>query len=398
MITDIHEKIREAIRKDINQPNTNNIIADFMSYSLPYSQEDAQYTEDMPWGRIAKRIKEDPNVLKSRDMAYAISAGFRSSNKIYALDEYNFALDMMEKLKKLKEDGIITEKQFQETLSLKSPETGETLLTQIMKDCLNLTRGKSNIKMLNRLIETGVDVNVPNARGQYPLQIIEHYQNIRKKNIEYSVEKGLVSRDFVSEDYTFPKEKKLIEEKTSKETLEKIKENTKVNLAYKKTQKKRAYVTESDRDISTWKENGPQGYAYAINVVQPTYLSEDSWSIDTIILPGRYVIYEGRGEEQQLIPVESFYKKQLTLYLIENKKLKAVEGGEILRTLAGGSSEKAITMLSAKTTLNTKAKASVSKIKKQDMTKIKDSLKQLEGASDKLFKRLKGKIFKKAKN
>ena len=134
-------------------------------------------------------------------MAYAISASFRSSTKIYALDEYNFALDMVEKLKKLKEDGIITEQQFLETLSLKSPETGETLLTQIMKDCLNLTRGKSNIKMLNRLIETGVDVNVPNARGQYPLQIIEHYQNIRKKNIEYSVEKGLVSRDFVSEDY-----------------------------------------------------------------------------------------------------------------------------------------------------------------------------------------------------
>ena len=48
MITDIHEKIREAMRKDINQPNSNNIIADFMSYSLPYSQNDGKYTEDMP--------------------------------------------------------------------------------------------------------------------------------------------------------------------------------------------------------------------------------------------------------------------------------------------------------------------------------------------------------------
>ena len=117
MITDIHEKIKEKIRNDIHQPNSSNIIADFMNYSLPYrfeKNEEAQnrYAGDNPWSRIATKIKENPDVLKSQDMAYAVSASFRSSTQIYAKDEFCFAMDIMEKLKVLKDDGIISETLF----------------------------------------------------------------------------------------------------------------------------------------------------------------------------------------------------------------------------------------------------------------------------------------------
>ena len=406
MITDIHEKIKEKIRATINQPDSDNIIAYFMSYSLPYrldnDNESDKYAGDDPWSKIAKKIKENPDVLKSEDMAYAISASFRASNKIYSTDEFDFAFDIMEKLKVLKDDGIITEAQFQGVLGLKSPETGETLLTHTMKDALNLSRGSSNMQMFNRLLEVGLDVNIPNARGQYPIQIIQHYQNIRKKNIEYSIEKKLVSKDFINEDYTFPNEKRIVEERTSKEIIEKIKQNMakpdEAKVKYKKTHKSRAFVSDIEIDVSSWRESGPQGYAYAINVLEPTYLTDDYWRIDTLISPGKYVVYEGRGENMQVIAVEEFYNNRAYLYLLDaqGKKLKEVDSREVLKTLAGGQPEKTLAAPVIKPKVNEVAKKIDQAINKNlDITNIKTGLKQLEGASDKLLKKITGKFFKK---
>ena len=403
MITDIHEKIKEQIRTKIKELSPDSIIVDFMSYSLPYRTENAdKYAGDDPWCKIAKKIKENPNVLKSQEMAYAISASFRVSNQIYATDEFDFSLDIMDKLKVLKEDGIITEAEFQEVLALKSPETGETLLTKIMKDALNLTRGSATMQMFNRVLDAGVDVNFPNAREQYPFQIMQHFYNVRKRNIEYSIEKGLVSKDFVSSEYIFPNEKRLIEEKTTKETLEKIKLNTEqkdeVKPKFKKTPKVRAYVTISGTDVSTWRENGPQGYAYAISVAEPTYIMENFWAIDTLILPGKYVVYEGRGEEQQLISVDKFYNGSYCLYLLDSqgKKLKAVDSKEILKTLAGGQAEKTLTTPNLQKVGDNVVKQLDKTIAKNlDIKNLKTGLKQLEGASNKLFKKITGKLFKK---
>ena len=153
----------------------------------------------LTWGakdRSVEILKENPEILNTKKMATTISPDNTSLYNPRA-DSYNLAFGVVGALCQYRDEGIISKEQFNRTINTPSPETGETLLTSVLKETLkkaqevdqsNDTRSSvmrsyairdlnGYSAILRDLIDQNgkirADVNVPNLRGQYPLELIQ---------------------------------------------------------------------------------------------------------------------------------------------------------------------------------------------------------------------------------
>ncbi len=137
-------------------------------------------------------LKENPEILNTKEMATTISPDVTGS--IPSPDSYNLAFRVVDALCKYRDEGIISEEQFNRTINTPSPVTGETLLTSVLKNTLKAAQTAEKSKdsfwrsaalkdmdgfssRLRDLIDQNgkirVNVNIPNLRGQYSLELIQ---------------------------------------------------------------------------------------------------------------------------------------------------------------------------------------------------------------------------------
>lgn len=101
--------------------------------------------------------------------------------------------NIVQNSKMLEQKGIAPEGFVQKLLNEPLPKSGETLLTGALKNTIqNHAADKSwETKEFTRfLIEQGADVNTPNKKGQYPLELIINGQKQGMKDSDFGVIKS----------------------------------------------------------------------------------------------------------------------------------------------------------------------------------------------------------------
>lgn len=142
--------------------------------------------------RSIEILKENPEILNTKKMATTISPDV--TERTPSPDSYNLAFRVVDALCKYRDEGIISEEQFNRTINTPSPTIGETLLTSVLKNTLKAAQTVEKSKdsfwrsaalkdmdgfssRLRDLIDQNgkirVDVNIPNLRGQYPLELMQ---------------------------------------------------------------------------------------------------------------------------------------------------------------------------------------------------------------------------------
>lgn len=249
-------------------------------------------------------LKENQEILNTKKIATTISLDNTRVNS--SPDSYNLAFRVVDTLCKYRDEGIISEEQFKKTINTPSPETGETLLTSVLKETLRAAQKVEKtsdkfwrsvaIKDLNGfssrlrdLIDQNgkirADMNVPNLRGQYPLQLIrsmsdgEHLHSLLTTEhnciwmatnpaVEAKIKHGMTGKSDIEkvEDKAFPKIKALL-----------LRTGTDPN---------------DPENANNWSVNNP-GDVSVLKMEKPSYLAsqtKDALSIARILEPGEYLL------------------------------------------------------------------------------------------------------------
>lgn len=107
--------------------------------------------------------------------------------------------NILQNSKMLEQKGIVPDGFVQKLLNKPLPKSGETLLTGSLK---NLIRNHGSdmlsetMRHIGFLIEQGVDVNAPNEKGQYPLELIFAGQKKGMKDSDFGILKSEGHRAF----------------------------------------------------------------------------------------------------------------------------------------------------------------------------------------------------------
>ena len=249
-------------------------------------------------------IKENPEILDTKHMAATISPNNIGVNP--SPDLYNLAFRVVDTLCEYRDKGIISEEQFKKTINTPSFETGETLLTSILKETLKAAQKVEKISdkfwkseaiknlngfssRLRDLIDQNgkirADMNVPNLRGQYPLELIrsmsdgEHLHNLLTTEhncilaatnpaIEAKIKHGITGKSDIEkvEDKALPKIKALL---------------------------LRTGIDPNDpKNANNWEVQNPDDVS-VLKVEKPSYLAsetKDALSIARIREPGEYLL------------------------------------------------------------------------------------------------------------
>lgn len=164
--------------------------------SKDYEKLADEFLTTLTWNaedRSVEILKENPEILNTKKMATTISPDHSNGNN-YSPNSYNLAFRVVDALCEYRDKGIITEDQFNRTINTPSPVTGETLLTSVLKETLHaaqkVEKCSDDIRKtyllrdmdgyasrLDELIDQNgkikANVNIPNLRGQYPLEMVQ---------------------------------------------------------------------------------------------------------------------------------------------------------------------------------------------------------------------------------
>ena len=311
--------------------------------------------------RCLEILKENPEILNTDEIANTLSPNY-SGTYIPTPDSYDLALRIVDTLCKYRNRGIISQEQVNNTLNSPSTETGETLLTSVLKETLKRAEKVKNTSgswhryaledfepfkdLLDDLInpkgKIRLDVNAPNLRGQYPLALIGNccdgdnlhdlltteHDYIRKATnpvTEAKIKHGLTEKIAVNQinDETLPKTKALLV-------------STEVD-------------PNNPREVDEfWMKD--QNEVSVLKVDKPSYLTSDlkePLSISRIFEPGEYLLRHSQSDSVAVYnpkKLKEWYN--INMFLNYGGKWKQIPQDKICETLnsPGGKSTKENTL------------------------------------------------------
>lgn len=113
-------------------------------------------------------IRKNKEILKWIEFAESLES-YVDINYFKAVE------NILQNSKMLEQKGIVPEGFYQKLLNGPLPKSGETLLTGTLKTIIKnhaADRSSETMRFASFLIEQGADVNIPNKKGQYPLELI----------------------------------------------------------------------------------------------------------------------------------------------------------------------------------------------------------------------------------
>ena len=292
----------------------------------------------------AEIIKKNPQLLESEMMRKAISP-YNKMNAHTATGEYEFedALEMVGKLKTLRNKNVISEEQFNKAINTQSPDIGETFLTHAIKLAVKEANkspyyGKKYLEVIDRALSAGFDCNVPNARGQYPLELIKEVDIEAHRTGLATIKNPITIAEF-DQKPTFEKVLNKIDQLTTKLSKVRIKMPPEMQVDVvddRNTPKTNAHVTKYDiGDVIKDKSYYSEDPVWMAKVERPSYLASDiqkSTDIAWILPRGEYVI--AQQSYDHISSMEEFKEGKKTFYATSsNGTIRKVSPDQIVSTI-----------------------------------------------------------------
>ena len=304
------KKMQSALPKSFSAASPNPYIKticfkNFKDFDIGKSDEDKFKAFQTAWmynrsDVAAQIIKENPDLLLSEPMKKKLSP-YDELNPHSATGEYKFeyALKMIEQLKYLQNQGAITDEQFKAAVNTQSPVTGETFLTHAIKLAVQQEGkspyyGKNYLAVIDKALAMGLDCNIANARGQYPLELIEK----AKEDVPNSKPRFVFDKN-QAQAPDFSELRQIISERTSSITKVRMKMPAKshINILNDENAPKiKADISYNAGDVTdvfypskTWFVKADQPSYLASDIKQPT-------DVARILPKGDYVISENPSE------------------------------------------------------------------------------------------------------
>ena len=277
----------------------------------------------------AQIIKENPHLLESDMMRKALSPYDKlnphSHTGAYAFEH---ALEMAGNLKYLLNKKVISEEQFNKAVNTQSPDIGETFLTHAIKLAVQEADkspyyGRNYLEVIDLALSAGLDCNVPNARGQYPLELIKEVDIEAHRAGVAKIRNPMIlfQRDIKP---TFAGVTKKIDGLTGQVTkvrISKLEPHAQVGVVDDmNAPKMSAHVTQYDQGDVIEKKYYSEAPVWMAKVERPSYLASDIQKPTDIawLLPkGEYVV--AKQSFEHISSVEEFKKGEKTLYTSLNE-------------------------------------------------------------------------------
>lgn len=299
----------------------------------------------------AQIIKENPELLESEPMKKFLSP-YDKMNAHTSTGEWRFekALEMVEKLKYLRNKGVITSEQFNKTVNTQSPDIGETLLTHAVKLAVKEAGespyyGKNYLEIIDRALSAGLDCNVPNARGQYPLELIKEV-DIEAHRVGLARVKNSLSIMELDNKPTFAKIAQEMDKLTNPVTkvrINKLEPHVQADIVDDKNAPKiKGDVSRYNFGANMSKELYSEADVWTVKVERPSYLASDIQNPADIawILPkGEYVV--AQKPYDHISSIEEFKKGKKTLYVSDKDGAgKIVPAEKVVSTILATQKDK----------------------------------------------------------
>ena len=322
----------------------------FKDFDFENTDEEKFEAFDTAWhykrpNEAAKIIKENPHLLESEIMRQALSP-YDKMNAHRTTGAYQFedALKLVRKLKVLRKNNVISEEQFNKAINTQSPDIGETFLTHAIKLAVREANkspyyGKKYLKVIDRALSAGLDCNVPNARGQYPLELIKEV-DIEAHRAGLATVRNPISRAELDQIPTFEEVANKIDRLTSPVTkvrIDKMPPKMQVDIVDDRNAPKiNAHVTPYNiGDVIKDKSYYSEDPVWTAKVERPSYLASDIQKPTDIawILPkGEYVIAQQSFDH--ISSMEEFRKGEKIFYTThKNGITKKVSPDQIISTI-----------------------------------------------------------------
>ncbi len=292
-------------------------------------------------------IKKNPQLLESEVMRKALSP-YDKMNAHCATGKYQFedALEMVDRLKTLRDKNVISEEQFNKAVNAQSPDIGETFLTHAIKLAVQEASkspyyGSNYLEVIDRALSAGLDCNVANARGQYPLELIKEVDIEAHQMGVASIKNSIMKAEFDSKP-TFASIAAKIHKLTNRVTKARIDilpPNPKRQVGIvndRNVPKTNAKVTQYDvGDVIEDKRHYSESPVWMVRVERPSYLASDikkPTDIAWILPKGEYVIAQQPFDHiSSLKEFEEGKKNFYTTY--KNGTIRKVSPDQIVSTI-----------------------------------------------------------------
>lgn len=293
----------------------------------------------------AEIIKKNPQLLESEMMRKALSP-YDKMNAHTTTGEYQFedALEMVGKLKTLRNKNVISEEQFNKAINTQSPDIGETFLTHAIKLAVQEASkspyyGSNYLEVIDRALSVGLDCNVPNARGQYPLELIKEV-DIEAHRMGVATIKNPISKANFDKKPTFEKVLNKIDKLTNPVTkvrIDKMPPKMQVDIVEDRNAPKiNAHVTSYDiGDVIKDKSYYSEAPVWMAKVERPSYLASDiekPTDIAWVLPKGEYIVASQSFDH--ISSMEEFKEGKKTFYTThKDGTARKVSPDQIVRTI-----------------------------------------------------------------
>lgn len=349
------EKMKDALpnsfsMKDIDRYDKKICFLNFKDFDFGKTDKEKFEAFDKAWRYnrpdvAAQIIKENPHLLESEIMRKTLCP-YDKQNAHTATGEWRFeqALEMVDKLKVLQNKKVISEEQFNKAINTQSPDIGETFLTHAIKLAVQEAGkspyyGSKYLEVIDKALSAGLDCNVPNARGQYPLELIKKV-DIEAHRAGVATIRNEISRAEFDSRPTFAKVAQKMENltgPTTKVRIDKMIPQMQVDVVDDRNAPKiNAHVTEYDigdviKDKSYYRENP----VWMAKVERPSYLASDipnPTDIAWLLPKGEYVVAQQSFDH--ISSMEEFKQGKKTLYTTKKGQTKKVPAEKIAETIS----------------------------------------------------------------
>ena len=295
----------------------------------------------------AEIIKKNPQLLESEMMRKALSPYDKmNAQTVTGKYEFEYALEMVGKLKTLRNKNVISEEQFNKAINTQSPDIGETFLTHAIKLAVKKANKspyyvREYLEVIDRALSAGFDCNVPNARGQYPLELIKEVDIEAHRTGLATIKNPITIAEF-DQKPTFEKVLNKIDKLTNPVTklrIDKMPPKMQVDIVEDRNAPKiNADVTPYDiGDVIEDKSYYREAPVWMAKVERPSYLASDIQEPTDIawILPrGEYVI--AQQSFNHISSIEEFKEGKKIFYTThKNGTTRKVSPDQIVSTIFG---------------------------------------------------------------
>lgn len=317
-------------QKEIGKYNTEFCFLNFKDFDFGKTDEEKFEAFNTAWRYnrpdvAAQIIKENPHLLES-DMMRKVLSPYDKLNPHHHTGAYAFehALEMVGNLKYLLNKKVISEEQFNKAVNTQSPDIGETFLTHAVKLAVQEASkspyyGSNYLEVIDRALSVGLDCNVPNARGQYPLELIKEVDIAAHRTGLATIKNPITTAEF-DQKPTFEKVLNKIDKLTNPVTkvrIDKMPPKMQVDIVEdRKAPKINAHVTSYDiGDVIKDKSYYSEAPVWMAKVERPSYLASDiekPTDIAWVLPKGEYVVASQSFDH--ISSMEEFKEGKKTFY------------------------------------------------------------------------------------